>query len=119
MSGLRERVVFQWIRNLFHSQPTRPDDLRPVPGALVARQGNRVIYNMLDPTMKKFMGQCIGAIKKANIRAKGTGQFSILLGENAVELVLDDFWKEYAGSGDAAVFQKVVEAAKDTLDLAE
>ena len=114
-----ERVMLQWIRNLFRGQPAQHDEFRPVPGAMVVKQGNRVVYNMLDPTMQKFMGQCVGAVKKASIRAKGTAQFSILLGEEAVELNLDAFWKEYAHSGDAVVFQKVVDAAKDTLKQAE
>lgn len=47
-----------WIRNLFKPNS---DGMRAVPGALTARHGDRVIYNMLDPTMQKFMGQCVGA----------------------------------------------------------
>ncbi len=111
--------MLQWLRNLFSRNAAQPNGLRPVPGATVALAGNRVIYNMLDPTMQRFMGQCVGAIKKAGVKAKGTGQFSVLLGEKRVELWLDEFWQEYAQSGDDAIFQKVVADAKDTLDLAE
>jgi hypothetical protein len=111
--------MFEWFRKVFNKDTAGPNELRPVKGAMVARQGNRVVYNMLDPTMQKFIGQCVGAIKKAGIKAKGTGQFSIRLGEKGVELRLDEFWQEYARSGDDAVFQKLVADAKDTLDLAE
>jgi hypothetical protein len=59
------------------------------------------------------MGRCVGAVKKAGIRAKGTGQFSILLGDDQrAELQLDEFWSEFAESQDAAVFERVAAAAR-------
>ena len=47
------------------------------------------------------MGRCIGEVKKSGIPAKGTGQFSILLGENqSNELQLDTFWTRFQESQD-------------------
>ena len=43
--------------------------------------------------MQQFMGRCVGAIKKAGIAAKGTVQFSIIVGETRAELRLDKFYK--------------------------
>jgi hypothetical protein len=93
------------------------DELRSVPGALTAStESGRVIYNMLDPLMQRFMGQCVGALKKEGIRAKGTGQFSVRVGENgAAEVILDEFWRRYAKDQDARVFSDVVQAAKKAL----
>ena len=68
---------------------------------------------MLDPAMQQFMGKCVGVLKKAGLKAKGTGQFSILIGENQCELNLDEFWAEFADKNDSNVFEKVVEAAKN------
>ena len=108
--------MFGWIRNLFKgSSGDAPRRLRAVPGAgVVQAQDGRVIYNFLDPGMQQFMGNCVGAVKRAGIRAKGTGQFSILLGEDRkAELRLDDFWAELQQSEDRAVFEKVAAAAQE------
>jgi len=88
--------------------------LRAVPGATAyADMRGKVVYSTLDPWMQQFMGRCIGALKKAGMRAKGTGQFSILVGdEESVELGLDDFWEEFRKTQDEAVFRRVVEAAR-------
>jgi hypothetical protein len=68
--------------------------LDAVPGALVTSYDGEVIYNMLTPHMQQFLGRCIGAMKKEGIKAKGTGQFSILLGENTqAEIKLSDYYK--------------------------
>ncbi len=107
--------MFGWFRKKNSDKPQAPATaLRPVPGAGVYRdRGGQVIYNLLDPFMQQFLGRCIGAIKRAGIRAKGTGSFSILLGaDQKAELQLDQFWKEYCDSQDAGVFAGVVEAAK-------
>lgn len=107
--------MFGWFEKKPADQPQAPDTgLRPVPGAGVFRDGSgQVKYNLLDPVMQQFLGRCVGAIKKAGIRAKGTGSFSILLGEDQkAELQLDQFWKEFCDSQDADVFGRVAEAAK-------
>jgi hypothetical protein len=78
------------------SPPAKPQraPVRAVPGALAyANHGGEVFYNLLTPHMQQFMGRCVGAIKKAGIAAKGTGQFSILVGESRAELRLDKFYK--------------------------
>ena len=92
--------------------------LRAVPGATAyADKRGKVVYNMLDPWMQQFMGRCIGALKKAGMSAKGTGQFSILLGdEQSIELRLDDFWEEFRKTQDEAVFSRVVEAARNMME---
>ena len=100
-----------FLSNLFGKQD---DGLRAVPGAGVyADKTGKVVYNMLDPMMGQFMGRCVGAVKKSGIKAKGTGQFSILLGDDqSSELRLDDFWTEFQKSQDGSVFDKVAEAAQ-------
>jgi hypothetical protein len=71
---------------------------------------------MLDPWMQKFMGQCVGALKKEGIRAQGTGQFSIRLGEDGKkEVRLDAFWSRYSKSQSASEFAAVVAEAKRIL----
>ena len=97
--------------------PVREDEpsssglrLRAVPGALVAKAHNgQVLYNMLTPHMGQFMGRCVGAIKRAGIVAKGTGQFSILVGEQERELRLDRF---YQPTDDPAILEQVVALAR-------
>lgn len=90
------------------------DGLRAVPGASAYEdESGKVIYNMLDPMMGEFMGRCIGAVKKSGITAKGTGQFSILLGENQdSELSLDQFWTQFQKSQDQGIFGEVAEVAQ-------
>jgi len=75
-----------------HSQQRPP--LRAVPGALsYATRDGGVLYNLLTPHMQQFMGRCVSAIKKTGIAAKGTGQFSILVGDRNAELRLDKFYQ--------------------------
>jgi len=62
--------------------------------------------------MQQFMGRCIGAIKKAGLRAKGSGQFSVIIGDAGAELILDDYWQQFSATKDQAVFDRVVAAAK-------
>jgi len=99
------------LRKLFGK---KDEGLRPVPGASVfADSKGEVLYNMLDPTMGQFMGQCIGAAKRSGIKAKGSGQFSILLGDDGgQELALDRFWDRFQESHDQTVFDSVAELAR-------
>jgi hypothetical protein len=93
------------------AQPSTPaSDLRAVPGALVAKSHTgQVAYNMLTPHMGQFMGRCVGGIKRAGLSATGTGQFSILVGEQSRELRLDRF---YQPSDDPKVIEQVVAEAR-------
>ena len=92
--------------------------LRAVPGAGVyADKTGKVVYNMLDPIMGQFMGRCVGAVKKTGIKAKGSGHFSILLGEEQTrELVLDEFWAKFQDSQDGTIFNEVAEAARKMME---
>jgi hypothetical protein len=84
---------------------------RAVPGALVVGTAEGgVIYNLLTPHMQQFMGRCIGTLKRAGIRAKGTGQFSVLIGKRERELRLDRF---YQPVDDPAMIEKVVAEARE------
>jgi hypothetical protein len=101
-----------WLGKLFGGASEKPaPELRPVPGALVAsdRATGQVVYNLLTPHMQQFMGRCVSAIKRAGIVAKGTGQFSILVGEQRSELRLDQF---YQPSDDPALVEQVVAQAR-------
>ena len=82
-----------------------------MPGALVAsdKATGQVVYNMLTPHMQQFMGRCVSAIKRGGIAAKGTGQFSVLVGEQRTELRLDQF---YQPSDDPSVVEQVVAEAR-------
>jgi hypothetical protein len=93
--------------------------LRKVPGASSASDAHaRVVYNMLDPWMQRFMGQSVAALKKAGIRAKGTGQFSVRLGDDGQkELRLDAFWARYAKTQGAEEFDAVVAEARRMMAL--
>ena len=104
--------MFGWF-----TKKNRGDAPREVPGAGVYRNtSGQVIYNLLDPFMQQFLGRCVGAVKKAGIRAKGTGSFSIVLGDHQrAELQLDQFWREFCNSQDASVFVRVVDAARKKL----
>jgi hypothetical protein len=107
--------MFGWFKKKAPDPPPPPGaTLRPVAGAGVFRDNNgQVIYNLLDPVRQQFLGRCVRAIKQAGVRAKGTGSFSVLLGEDQkAELSLDRFWKDYCDSQDADVFARVAEAAK-------
>jgi hypothetical protein len=100
------------FNKLFGGASEKPaPELRPVPGALVAsdRATGRVVYNLLTPHMQQFMGRCVSAIKRGGIVAKGTGQFSILLGEQQSELRLDQF---YQPSDDPGLIEQVVAEAR-------
>ena len=107
--------MFGWFKK---RKPPESDGLRAVPGAGVYQSSEgRVVYSMLNPSMKQFMGRCVGAVKKAGIRAKGTGQFSILLGDDQrAELALNEFWREFATSNEDAVFDRVAAAARAKFD---
>jgi len=89
---------------------TQKPSLRAVRGALVASdQGGSVLYNLLTPHMQQFMGKCVGAIKKTGVAAKGTGQFSILVGEHKRDLRLEAFYKP---TDDPQLVELVVQAAQ-------
>ena len=90
------------------------EGLRPVPGSIAISDGDgKVVHNMLDPMMGQFMGRCTGAVKKAGIKAKGTGQFSIALGDgDGLELPLYPLWEQYQQSQDQQVFGTAVELAQ-------
>jgi hypothetical protein len=110
--------MFGWFKKKSSEQLQVPANaLRPVLGGGVYRDGNgQVIYNMLDPAMQQFLGRCVGAIKKAGMKGKGTGSFSVLLGENEkAELQLDPFWKEFCNSQSIDVFTRVTAAAKQAI----
>jgi len=97
------------------NEQRKPDgELRAVPGAGVYSLDGKVGYNMLDPFMQKFMGRCIGAVKKSGVSAGGTGQFSISINDGAQELILDEFWSRVCEKSDteSTVIEDVVEAAK-------
>jgi hypothetical protein len=85
-------------------------NLRAVPGAAAVSHEGKVIYNLLTPHMQQFLGRCVGAIKKAGITAKGTGQFSVVIGDLQKELRLDEFYKP---SDDPANVDAVVAKAKE------
>jgi hypothetical protein len=107
-----------WLRKLFGSDSEKPaSGLRPVPGALVAsdKATGQVVYNLLTPHMQQFMGRCVSAIKRGGIAAKGTGQFSILVGEQRTELRLDQF---YQPSDDPAIIERVVAEARRITNVA-
>jgi hypothetical protein len=107
--------MFGWFKKKNSDKTHAPSgSLRLVPGAGVFRDNSgQVMYNLLDPVMQQFLGRCVGAIKKAGVRAKGTGSFSVLLGEEQkAELQLDPFWKQYCESQDTGIFARVAEAAK-------
>lgn len=95
-------------------QPKSENEMRVVPGAAAYSFDGKVGYNMLDPMMQQFMGRCIGAIKKAGVRAGGTGQFSISINDGESELILDEFWSRVCDSSDAMtnVIKDVVAAAQ-------
>ena len=103
--------MMNWFRRLFGASEQPVSGLRPVPGALVAtdKRTGQVIYNMLTPHMKQFMGRCIGAIKRDGIAATGTGQFSVLVGERRTELRLDLY---YEPRNDAMLVEQVVAEAR-------
>ena len=90
-------------------QSTGQKRLRAVPGAMAYSVGGKVAYNLLTPHMQQFMGRCIGAIKKTGIAARGTGQFSIVVGDHERELMLDGF---YQPSDDPGAIERVVAEAK-------
>jgi hypothetical protein len=101
-----------WLRKLFGCDSQKPaSGLRPVSGALVAsdKATGQVVYNMLTPHMQQFMGRCVSAIKRGGMAAKGTGQFSIFVGEQRTELRLDQF---YQASDDPSVVEQVVAEAR-------
>lgn len=106
--------MFSFIKSLFRREDA---GLRKVPGTFSASNASgRVVYNALDPWMQQFMGRCVAALKKAGIHAKGTGQFSIRLGDDGQkELSLDVFWSRYATTQSAAEFDAVVAEARRLL----
>jgi hypothetical protein len=70
---------------------------------------------MLTPHMKRFMGCCIGAIKRVGITAAGTGQFSVMVGEQRAELRLDHF---YQPTDDPTLIEQVVAEARRITNVA-
>ena len=89
-------------------QGTGQKSLRAVPGAMAYSIGGKVAYNLLTPHMQQFMGRCIGAIKKAGIAARGTRQFSIVVGDHQREVMLDRFYQPVDDPG--AIGRVVAEA---------
>jgi hypothetical protein len=77
---------------------------------MTMQAGGQVVYNLLTPHMQQFLGRSVGAIKREGIKAKGTGQFSVLLGEHQEkELHLSSYYKP---TDDPALLEAVVAAAK-------
>jgi len=68
-----------------------------------------VVLNILTPHMQQFLGRCVGAIKKAGIKAKGSGQFSVLLNDGQHEIHLTRFYKP---EDDPELIQAVVGEAR-------
>jgi hypothetical protein len=105
-----------WLKKLLGRPEAPPRSeahpLRAVPGALVASAGGNVVINLLDPHMQQFLGRCVGVLKKAGLRAKGTGQFSVRL-DDRVEIELDRFYQRY---DDPSVFDDLVAAARKALE---
>lgn len=103
--------MIPWLKQLLASpREQKPKPVRSVPGALVVSgNGGEVIYNLLTPHMQQFMGRCVGALKKAGISARGTAQFSLLVGERGEELMLDH---HYRPEDDPGAVARVVEAAR-------
>ncbi|HWB03220.1 MAG TPA: hypothetical protein VG796_09365 [Verrucomicrobiales bacterium] len=94
-----------WLQKIFGGSGRRG-----VPGALVARTSNgQAVYNMLTPHMQQFMGRCVSAIKRSGISARGTGEFSVIVGEKGTEIRLDRFYKP---SDDPAAIDNVVAKAR-------
>lgn len=60
------------------------------------------------------MPSTLGAVKKAGMKARGTGQFSISLEDGTHELLLDDFYARLCDdpSTESAVMEDVVTAAR-------
>jgi hypothetical protein len=85
--------------------------LAPIEGALVWTSEGQVVYNLLTPHMQQFMGRCIAETKKAGIQAKGTGQFSMIVGGSA-EVMLSEF---YQPDDDPRIIEQVVNAARKAL----
>jgi hypothetical protein len=111
-------MAMSWLHKLFGGASEKPaTGLRPVPGALVAsdRATAQVVYNLLTPHMQQFMGRCVSAIKRGGIVARGTGQFSILVGEQRSELRLDQF---YQPSDDPGLIEQVVAEARKITNAA-
>jgi hypothetical protein len=104
--------MFDWFKK---AKPAADpsDGLRAVAGAGVYRtEQGQVAYNLLDPEMQRFLGQCVGAIQRAGVHARGTGQFSVMLGDDPkVELPLESFWRDYSRSRDPRIVDRVVQAA--------
>jgi len=100
-------VAMSFFNRLFRERkPKDPAGLQAVPGAASFSHGDEVVYNILTPHMQQFLGRCIGALKKEGITAKGTGQFSIVLGDAGTEeLHLQHF---YRPDDDPALIQAVV-----------
>ena len=73
--------MFNWLKKLTRKPSGGEGPLRAVPGAGTCRgTDGKVIYNMLDPMMQQFLGRCVGAVKKAGIRAKRDGTVLDLAG---------------------------------------
>ena len=75
----------------------RTKHLRAVPEAIVFRDDfGEVTLNIIQYEAQLFMNMFIGVIKKHGMPAKGTAQFSVLLGEGLKwELFLDDIWANF------------------------
>lgn len=99
-----------WLKKIFGTSREESAELREVPGAMAVRTSDKkVAYNMLTPHMQQFMGRCVSAIKRIGLRAKGTGQFSILVGAEEKEIRLEEF---YQPSDDPALVDRVLEEAR-------
>ena len=86
---------------IIHIKP-RSKHLRAVPGAIVFRNDlGQVTSNIIEYKAQLFMRMFIGVIKKQGMIAKGSGQFTVLLGEGFKwELFLDDIWENYQANMD-------------------
>ena len=111
----RQRSCLRFDPSIHHIAQQRPSwGLKAAPGALVAshKRTGQVVYNMLTPHMHQFMGRCVGAIKKAGLKAKGAGQFSIIVGANS-EVHLSEY---YQPSDDPTIVDHVVAEARRITD---
>ena len=68
----------------------------------VEKEDGSLVFLISNPWMQQFMGKVISGLRKAEIRSRGTGRFSVLTeppGQSEVEFYLEEFWPLYENSG--------------------
>jgi len=76
----------------------------------------QLLPGLPDAAMQEFLARSVATVREAGIPADGTGNFSLTLGDQGLELILDPYWRIYKQSPDDEIFDKILADARSAIE---